>query len=54
MVILFSNPIGFVATPMVAQPYFEFKCDNNMRIQLQQAVAYDKYKKKAKYMQKTR
>ena len=46
--------MGCLASPMVVQPYFEFKRDGNKRIQLWQVVAYNKHKKKAKYTQKYR
>ena len=53
-VTLISNPMGCVTSPMVAQPYFEYKCDNNMRIQLQQVVVHDKHKQQAKHTQSKR
>ena len=53
MVILISIPIGYVTCPTVAQPYFEFKRNANVRIQLQQWLAYNKHKRKAKYICQT-
>ena len=44
--------MGYVTSPMVVQPYFEFKYDSNIQIQLQQFMAHDKYKWQAKYTQK--
>ena len=52
MVTLISNPIGYVTSPTVAQPYFEFKPDSNMQIQLRQVVAHDKHKQHTNYTQK--
>ena len=43
MVIPISNLMGYITSPMVVQPYFEFKHDGNMRIQLGQVVAHDKH-----------
>ena len=44
-----SNLMGCFASPMVAQPYFEFKYDGNMWIQLRQLMAHDKHKQQVKF-----
>ena len=48
-IILISNPMGYITSPMVAQLYFKFKYDSNVQIQLQQVVAHDKHKRQAKF-----
>ena len=49
--ILISNPMGYVASPKVAQPSFEFKYDGNVQIQIWQVVVHDKHKQQAKHIQ---